>query len=82
MVVAPTLTVTHSGATDLLSATASVALNFGSGQDVLGFNAALAASLGIEGNYVAASGKLFLTGNGSVANYQSVLRHGHLRECQ
>ena len=68
------------GTANLLSATASIALNLASAQDVLGYDAVLATSFGIDGNYVAASGKLFLTGNEQRGQLSERAANCHLRQ--
>src|SRR6185436_12302539 len=55
---------------NLASATMSIAANFVTGEDVLGFTA----QNGITGSFNATTGVLTLTGSATVANYQTALR--------
>ena len=64
------LTVTDADSTNLAGATLSIAANFVSGEDVLGFTT----QNGITGSFNATTGVLTLTGSATVAQYQTALR--------
>ena len=64
------LTITDSDDANLIAATVSITGNFATGQDVLAFTN----QLGITGSYDSLTGVLTLSGNSSVANYQTALR--------
>ncbi|HEY3402304.1 MAG TPA: DUF2341 domain-containing protein, partial [Ohtaekwangia sp.] len=69
-IITSTTTVTDVDNINLSSATVQVSANYVNGEDVLNFTSAF----GITGSFDAASGILTLTGNTTVANYQSALR--------
>ena len=69
-VISNTITVTDPDDTNLESATVQIAVNYASGQDVLGF----VNQNGITGVFDALTGVLTLTGTSSVTNYQTALR--------
>ncbi|WFP52110.1 cadherin domain-containing protein [Methylomonas sp. EFPC3] len=64
------ITVTDSDSTNLVGATISISSGFVSGQDTLAFTN----QNGITGSWNASTGILTLTGNATVANYQTALR--------
>jgi|GEM_PF-2589188 len=74
VVVDANISVTAGDAGNLTGAAVRIKTNFVSGEDVLAFDEVLAAGHGITGAYDAGTGELLLSGNGSAAQYQEVLR--------
>ena len=64
------LTVTDADSANLASAAVSIAANFVTGEDVLGFTT----QNGITGSFNATTGVLTLTGSATVAHYETALR--------
>ena len=74
LVVDAGVTVTDPDDATLAGATVEVTAAFAAGQDVLGFDTAVAAVAGITGTYDASTGTLTLTGTAPVVAYQALLR--------
>ncbi len=64
------ITVTDTDSSQLSTATVTMTTGYNSGQDALGFTT----QNGITGNWAAGTGVLTLTGNATVAQYQTALR--------
>ncbi len=69
-VVSSSLVVTDPDSVNLSSATVQITSNYASGEDVLSF----VDTGNISGSWVSGTGKMTLTGNDTVANYQAALR--------
>lgn len=69
-VIAPTLTINDPSSNTISGASIAIGANFTSSQDVLSYTS----MHGITGSYNSSNGVLTLTGNGSAADYQDVLR--------
>jgi VCBS repeat-containing protein len=74
VLIAPYLSVSDTDGTSLVSAVIAITQDLHNDQDVLAVNETLAGAFGITVNFDASGGTLTLTGSGSLAHYQSLLR--------